>query len=626
MIDFNNSQKLNVSDFETLTENELLSSEFLLGIYDISEEYERERIKAILTIRATKLGCESVFKSVIKSLDEANKKLNNNKFYQNYTELNFICKQLRCDGWEVNASGIRCLADSRLVSSTPFVPVALLKNMDDNSERVKLSYLSIRNKNQNQEIICSRSVLASSSAIVKLADNGLHIDSNNARSVIKYLADILSLNRELPCVDTVSSLGWSNKGFVPYSNSVEFDATGEFGSLYNAISTQGDFTEWTQKISQLRNNTALRLCMAASFASVLIERLNVLPFVFHLWGGTGTGKTVTLMVAASIWGNPSQGKLVRSMNMTLNSMLSTAACLKNIPFFGDELQTVRQNTGNYDRLIMQTTEGIDRGRMRGDELQPLKSWHCAFIFSGEEPCTKTNSGGGAKNRVIEIETTQPLIEPGQGNETVNFVTEHYGHAGKAFVEHVAAKDDLKSEYSEIFKMVQANSRSTEKQISSMSLMLLADKLACECIFKDEQSLNVEECCSFLSSSEDVSISERAYRFIVDYISINRNRFLGFDINKETFGEVWGRYIANSKIVDFSKSKLEECLSENGYSFDAVKRKWKEKGYLRPNSQGKCSNYSTVNGIKSHYVKILLPSEADGLSLDDAPENYNEVLF
>ena len=82
MIDFNNSQKLNVSDFETLTENELLSSEFLLGIYDISEEYERERIKAILTIRATKLGCESVFKSVIKSLDEANKKLNNNKFYQ----------------------------------------------------------------------------------------------------------------------------------------------------------------------------------------------------------------------------------------------------------------------------------------------------------------------------------------------------------------------------------------------------------------------------------------------------------------------------------------------------------------------------------------------------------------
>lgn len=622
MIDFNNSQKLNVSDFETLTENELLSSEFLLGIYDISEEYERERIKAILTIRATKLGCESVFKSVIKSLDEANKKLNNNKFYQNYTELNFICKQLRCDGWEVNASGIRCLADSRLVSSTPFVPVALLKNMDDNSERVKLSYLSIRNKNQNQEIICSRSVLASSSAIVKLADNGLHIDSNNARSVIKYLADILSLNKgEFPCVDTVSSLGWSNKGFVPYSDNVEFDATGEFGSLYNAISTQGDFTEWTQKISQLRNNTALRLCMAASFASVLIERLNVLPFVFHLWGGTGTGKTVTLMVAASIWGNPSQGKIVRSMNMTLNSMLSTAACLKNIPFIGDELQTVRQNTGNYDRLIMQTTEGIDRGRMKGDELQPLKTWHCAFIFSGEEPCTKTNSGGGAKNRVIEIETTQPLIEPGQGNETVNFVTEHYGYAGKTFVEHVAAKDDLKSKYSEIFKMVQANSRSTEKQISSMALMLLADKLACECIFEDEQPLNVEECCSFLSSSEDVDISERAYRFIVNHIAANKNRFFN-DVNME----LWGSYKPGASSLLYNKQNLEKHLASEGFSFDAVKKDWVKKGYIKLNNQSRYFFSTSCHGMHGQYVKIMLPTEDDEFTFESFDANKNNPIF
>ncbi len=624
MIDFENSQKLNPSNFEALTDDELLSSEFLLGIYDIPEEYERKRIIAILTVAAKRRGYEAEFKSIIKSLDEANKKLNNNRFNENYTELNFITKPLRCDGWEVNASGIRNLADSKLVSSTPFVPVALLKNIDDSSERVKLSYLSIRN--QNQEIICSRSVLASSSAIVKLADNGLHIDSNNARSVIKYMADILSLNRELPCVDTVSSLGWSNKGFVPYSDNVEFDATGEFGSLYNAINTQGDFTEWIQKISQLRNNTALRLCMAASFASVLIERLNVLPFVFHLWGGTGTGKTVTLMVAASIWGNPSQGKLVRSMNMTLNSMLSTAACLKNIPFFGDELQTVRQNTGNYDRLIMQTTEGIDRGRMKGDELQPLKSWHCAFIFSGEEPCTKTNSGGGAKNRVIEIEAVQPLIEPGQGNETVNFVTKHYGYAGKAFVKHIAAKEDLRDEYSEICKVVQTKSNSTEKQISSMALMLLADKLACECIFTSERPLSIEECCRFLSSSEDVDISERAYCFIIDCISINQNRFLGFDNTKETFGEVWGRCIKSSQIVDFSKTKLEECLSENGYSFDAVKRNWKERGYLKPNSQGKYFHSTSINNIKGYYIKIALPSNSSTLPSDDSPENYYDENF
>ena len=50
------------------------------------------------------------------------------------------------------------------------------------------------------------------------------------------------------------------------------------------------------------------MMMAASFASVLLEPLKVLPFVLHLWGTTGTGKTVALMVAMSIWGNPQNGR------------------------------------------------------------------------------------------------------------------------------------------------------------------------------------------------------------------------------------------------------------------------------------------------------------------------------
>ena len=62
----------------------------------------------------------------------------------------------------------------------------------------------------------------------------------------------------------------------------------------------------------LRENIYLRLQMAASFASPIIEKVNGLPFVFHLWGGTGTGKTVGLMTAMSIWGNPRMGKTVRT--------------------------------------------------------------------------------------------------------------------------------------------------------------------------------------------------------------------------------------------------------------------------------------------------------------------------
>ena len=47
-----------------------------------------------------------------------------------------------------------------------------------------------------------------------------------------------------------------------------------------------------------------RLFLAASFASVVLEPCGLLPFFLHAWGGTETGKTVGLMIAASVWACP----------------------------------------------------------------------------------------------------------------------------------------------------------------------------------------------------------------------------------------------------------------------------------------------------------------------------------
>mgnify|MGYP002235619636 FL=1 len=180
--------------------------------------------------------------------------------------------------------------------------------------------------------------------------------------------------------------------------------------------------------------------MAASFASVLLEPLKVLPFVLHLWGTTGTGKTVALMVAMSIWGNPKMGGLVKTMNMTKNAIMRNAAFLCSIPFAGDELQTIKDKwQGNFDQLIYQITEGVDRGRARAyGGVEDTKTWKNSFIFTGEEPITKVNSGGGSKNRVIEIAIDGPLIEDGHYVSSV--VQEHYGYAGRKFVEYIQEMD------------------------------------------------------------------------------------------------------------------------------------------------------------------------------------------
>ncbi|MFR4440870.1 MAG: DUF927 domain-containing protein [Hungatella sp.] len=139
-------------------------------------------------------------------------------------------------------------------------------------------------------------------------------------------------------------------------------------------------------------------------------------------------------------GNPKMGGLVKTMNMTKNAIMHNAAFLCSIPVAGDELQTIKDKwQGNFDQLIYQITEGVDRGRARAyGGVEDTKTWKNSFIFTGEEPITKVNSGGGSKNRVIEIAIDGPLIEDGHYVSSV--VQEHYGYAGRKFVEYIQETD------------------------------------------------------------------------------------------------------------------------------------------------------------------------------------------
>ena len=120
----------------------------------------------------------------------------------------------------------------------------------------------------------------------------------------------------------------------------------------------------------------------------------------HLWGKTGAGKSAALMVAASVWGNP-DGKLFGTMNGTLNFFQSQASMLRNIPLFLDELQTVRESDGNYDKLIMQLGVGVGRGRAdRTGAAKRTVQWRNGTLCTGEEPIIRPNSGGGTVNRLL----------------------------------------------------------------------------------------------------------------------------------------------------------------------------------------------------------------------------------
>ena len=468
----------------------------------------------------------------------------------NKTEFTDAPLTLNCGRWIANDLGVilsDITAQGVPITTTacphPIMPVERFINIDTDTEKVKLAFFK---DGRWREVTVDAGTVLNKTSIVQLADRGVLVTSESAKDLVRYMSDVISLNaQEIPLYRSIGRLGWIEGDFIPYNESVKYDGDIDFKSIYDNVRAQGDFVDWFEHVTELRKDINIRLMLAASFASPLIEVVGALPFILHLWGTTGFGKTVSLMVASSIWGNPDMGCLTRTMNMTANAMARTACFLYNIPFCADELQQIKTNWGTYDALVMYLTEGIDRGRAKAKGgVEQTKTWRNSFIFTGEEPITKGVSGGGVKNRVIEIECDSKIIK--DGNYTANLVKANYGYAGKLFIAHLrdlidADKQSIVDEYKELFKGVLDATDTTDKQALSMALMLLADKLACECIFKDEP-LSINDVKQYLIPESAVRIEDRAYDELVSLISRNINKFNEFS------PDAWGRiYVICIKI-------------------------------------------------------------------------------
>jgi putative DNA primase/helicase len=506
---------------------------------------------------------------------------------------------------EIYKGGKVVATTTETASPIPVIPTALLENMDSHTEKLELSFYKHK---RWQSLITERSVTANRNSIIKLADKGIEVNSDNANLLVKYIADVVAWSLPyLPHKPAKSVMGWVDNEFMPYTDKIAFDGDDQFKYLYKSISQKGTLKEWVDFIAPLRKNLELRLCMAAAFASPLIELIGENPFVFHLWGGTGAGKTIALMVAMSIFGDPSMGKMTRTMNMTANSMLTTAAFLRNLPFAGDELQTIKSRWSNYDNLIMCITEGIDRGRMSYDKINDTRAWKCSFLFSGEEPCIKQASGGGAKNRVIEVECKGKLVE--NGNATANFVRTHYGCAGQPYVEKLKTIN-APDAYNKLFLEILDSVDTTDKQAGSMAIMLVADRIASELFWPTEQPLTVSDVSPYLSSAAEVDVTERAYQFICGAIAENQANFC------EAAKQIWGSI--ENEYVYINKNVLCRIMEDAGFDFDAVKAKWHEKGYLERNNQGKYHHCKSIGGIKATYVKIRQDNADEFVQNDELP--------
>lgn len=498
----------------------------------------------------------------------------------------------------------------------PIMPVQRLCNIDSGEERLKIAYKKGR---VWRSIIVEKSVIASSSSILQLAANGIMVNSENAKSLSTYLLEIEQLNYEIiPEQKSVGRLGWLGEhGFSPFVDDLVFDGETNFRNIFNAVKTEGSRNAWLYAMQDLRKEKSPgRLFLAASFASAILEPCGLLPFFLHAWGGTETGKTVGLMIAASVWASPRLGDYILTFNSTLVGQEMTASFLNSLPMCIDELQ-IQSSAGikDFDKIIYQLTEGV--GRTRGAKyggLQRTNKWKNCIITNGEHPISNANSGGGAVNRVIEFECAEKVYSDLVGICSV--IQSNYGFAGREFVEYLQTDGAVervnalqKEYYRELLK-----SDSTDKQAASASAILAADHIATELIFKDGNNLTVADLEKIMTKKKEVNVNNRALEFVYELVERNPNKFKANEFG-EYQGEVWGKQ--EEDCIYIIKSVFDREMVNAGFNSTAFLA-WAKRNDIIITDNGKRTKKARITGSSTNCVCIRK-------NLDELePEQFEEV--
>ena len=584
-----------------MDEKELFAKKTFIDLFEMNE-FDRIEREDELFIEAKKLGVEKRFKESLKKYE--------NMFKQKMVVDNDLklpkCKydidNYNMGSYSCTVNGITDKYNYKF-SYIPVLPVERYINEDTGKEKVKIIFYK---ENQWKELIVDKSQLSINNKLLLLSDDGLDVTSENVKYYINYFNEIMNIN-EIKKLDSISHIGWKDNDFVPYDSHGIFDGADEFRNIYKSIGSKGNYEKWKEVVKELRKHKVMKMLMATTLASPLLEKLNLQPYMVNLWSSlSGNGKTLSCMVAMSIWGNPDVGALRLSSNNTQNYYSVVASFMRNFTCYFDELQIVKRSKYlDMESLVMDLCNGTEKGRLnKNSQAREVKVWFNNFLFTSNDSLVKENAGEQVYNRVIDMEIGEKIIENGQ--DIAKVIKENYGFAGREYIKYIQSVgfDKIFDRFKVILNEILEKTPATDKQASSLASILLANQLANECIFDDDYILQVEDIMEYVNNKDDIRTAYKAKEYIIDIINMNYKKF----DDQIGYGECWGSKI--NYVCTINAQILYRELQKGGFEFNTVKKEWADIGFLQLNSQGRYIHQTTLRQEKGNFIKLNLPKDED----------------
>ena len=203
------------------------------------------------------------------------------------------------------------------IAHAPILVILRLRDAEEGIEYLRLAY---RRPDGWHELTVDRAVAMDARKLIEQASVGFPVSTINAGQIVKYLHELEAANFErLPCAHVTSHLGWQGNlgdgGFLCGQRFVAPDgsATDESSISFRgaapgdeqiaaAYHSAGSLDEWLRAIGRIQAYPRVLVALYSSFVPPLLIVLKANNFIVDLACRTSTGKTITLRVAASVWG------------------------------------------------------------------------------------------------------------------------------------------------------------------------------------------------------------------------------------------------------------------------------------------------------------------------------------
>lgn len=328
---------------------------------------------------------------------------------------------------------------------------------------------------------------------------GLEIDPQ-ARHLLPQYLQHRTPKRRILCMEQTGWAGGGLTAFVlpelvigPDADAVVFQS-GEHSS--EEFTMGGTLEGWRELIAAPAvGNPVLVLALCTAFAGPVLARCNAESGGVHLVGGTSSGKSTSIEAARSVWGGPG---FKRSWRTTANGLEGVAALFNDCLLALDEISECEPREVGGIVYSLGNGKGKQRAGRTGSARQ-VKSWRCSVLSSGEKTVETTMAEGGHRIkagqsvRLLDVPVSRAhgsfdtLHSHASGQALSDSIkraaNQHFGHAGRAFLERLAWDNtDLCEALEEMrglpeFKPDEEATGQVQRAANRFALLALAGELA-----------------------------------------------------------------------------------------------------------------------------------------------------